>query len=107
MSIQKWTPPLAALIVLITQQTERRSESSSTKLLRRTCGKTLVLLYREFAMFPLQIEQSARTLFELIRQNVDKLQTGSLSGVPVLLRVLLEWSRIPLLKLLFTEGTVL
>jgi|JI6StandDraft_1071083.scaffolds.fasta_scaffold23041_8 hypothetical protein len=58
-------------------------------------------------MFPELIRPSAEILLEQLVANIRKLQSGSISAVPTLLRVLLEWSNIPELTSLFQREQLL
>lgn len=58
-------------------------------------------------MFPELIRPSAEILLEQLVANIRKLQSGSISAVPTLLRVLLEWSNIPELTSLFQREHLL
>lgn len=102
--LKPWINMLGHLLVTILSLCEEKD--IKTKVLRKTCTKTLTILYKEFAIFPDLVRESALELLGNVREQLDKLNVSSVSSVPGLLRVLSEWSNTQAFHCLFDSKLI-
>lgn len=101
-SIQPWIGLFGHLYVTILNLCSEKE--IKTKVLRKTCTKTLTILFKEFAIFPDLVKDTALELLGNVREQLEKLSISSISSVPGLLRVISEWSNTEAFHCLFDKS---